>query len=1255
MSFVHLHTHSEYSLLDGANRIPDLVRRTAELELPALALTDHGCLFGAWWLQDHARRAGIKPILGMEAYVAPGDRRDRNPRSGESARGQDGGYVGDERYYHLVLLARDEEGWKNLVKLSSIGYLEGFYHRPRIDREVLARHAGGLIVSSACMAGEVARHLLAGRREAAREAAAWYAELFRDRYYLEVQAHDSPGQDALNADILGLARELGLPVVATNDAHFLRAADHEAHDILLCIGLGKDRSDDNRMRYDAGLYYKSAAEIAARFPDRPDVLENTLAVAEAVDVTFRKQYHLPTFPLPAEVADEASYLGTLTERGARARYGDPLPAAVRARLDYELDVIIRTGYSGYFLIVQDFINWAKDRGIPVGPGRGSAAGSLVAYALRITDVEPLRFDLLFERFLNPARVSMPDIDVDFCYERRGEVIDYVREKYGRTSVGQIITFGTMKSRAVVRDVGRVLGFEPGETDKLAKLIPNSPNNSLTVAEAAEKVPELRALAQAEPRVKQLLEYATVLEGLSRHASVHAAGIVIAPGPIDEYVPVCTQPTRGAGAAADAASDDAVLVTQWDMNALEQAGMLKMDFLGLKTLTVIHDAVEWVRRRHGALRQPETGEEYATIDDVPLDDPAVYDMLARGGTMGVFQFESSLATDKLRAMRCDRFEDLVATNALIRPGPLDSGMTDVYIRRKLGREAVRYAHPLLADVLASTYGVITYQEQIMRTAQVLSGFSLAEADVLRKAVGKKDAELTRTEVDRFTERAVGKGVDPRIATEIAEQIITFGRYGFPRAHSVAYALLSYQTAWLKRHYPAEYMAALLSSVVDRTDDVVHYIAECRELGRSVPDHPNGVQVLPPDVNESSFKFTPVSGTEIRFGLGALRGLGESAVSAILEQRQKAGPFVSLFNLADRVDLRLVGKRSLEALICSGACDSLSSPAADTGDAGNGTPPPGHRAQFMAGLDMVVREAQLRQEERASGQASLFDLGGPSGLERPEPVLLDVPRWSESERLAREKEIVGFFITGHPLARYRDELRVYGRVNTSNLKQFRDQKIEIPCVVTAVTRQISKKNGSEWARITIEDFSGTATVLAFGDAWETYNDLLIQDAPILVRGSVSGRDRDEEAPPLFLDSVVPLATLRASGALALEVLLRPDIEATALAAALPLFREHPGSAPVFVRWAARAQDDIESNNGSAADGHADDRAAMEADGDEAGESRRTNGSGPVGSGGGHTGNRMSTRFRSRSITVTPTESLLRELRQLFGSDRIRLVRT
>ena len=1211
MSFVHLHTHSEYSLLDGANRIEDLVRRACELEMPAVALTDHGCMFGAWAFKEQARKAGIKPILGMEAYVAPGDRRER-PAAGASR-------DGEHAYYHLVLLARDVEGYRNLIKLTSIGYLEGFYRRPRIDREVLARYSGGLIVLSACMAGEVARHLMADRWDAAREAAEWYANVFDGRYYLEVQAHDTPGQAELNRRVFQLAEELGLPVVATNDAHFLRAEDHEAHDILLCIGLGKDRSDPARMRYDRGLYMKAPDEIAAAFPDRPDVLENTLAIAESVDLTLKHQYHVPRFPLPEGFEDEASLLVRLARDGARARYGDPLPPEVQERLEYELDVITRTGYAGYFLIVQDFINWAKQRGIPVGPGRGSAAGSLVAYCLQITDVDPLKFDLLFERFLNPDRVSMPDIDVDFCYERRGEVIEYVRSKYGRDSVGQIITFGTLKSRAVIRDVGRVLGFEPAETDKLAKLIPNSPSFSMSVAEAAEKVPELRELVETDPRVRQLVDYACRLEGLARHASVHAAGVVIAPGPLSDYIPICTQPTRGAGRsngrsgdggdggptranghAGDGADGDFAIVTQWDMTVLDQAGMLKMDFLGLKTLTVIHDAVEWVRRRYGALRHPVTGEEYASIRDVPLDDPAVYDMLARGGTAGVFQFESSLATDKLRAMRCDRFEDLIATNALIRPGPLDSGMTDVYIRRKLGQEPVRYPHPLLEDVLEPTYGVITYQEQVMRIAQVLAGYSLAEADVLRKAVGKKDQELIQRELENFVRRAVANGVEEDTARQIAEQVITFGRYGFNRSHSVAYALVSYQTAWLKRYYPAEFMAALLSSVVDKTEEVVKYIGECRELGRYIPEHAAGIEVLPPDVNESEWKFTPVSERRIRFGLGGVRGLGEAAVRAILEARRKGGPFRSLYDLIERTDPRVVGRRALEALIQAGACDSLAT-RLPSGVA--------HRAQLIAALDLLLREAQLRQAEKESGQVSLFD--APSASEaapRPVPPLPDTEPWPESERLAREKEVLGFFISGHPLEKYRDVIRVFEAVNTSTLRAHRDRRIELACVVTAVTRQVSRR-GSEFWRITVEDLAGTATVIASAKAWEAAASVLVPDAAVLIRGTVS--ERDEESPPIFLEDALPLAEVSAGGLLALEVSLAPEPNVEeAITAASGLLRANRGAAPLLVRWRRTKTD----RNG----------------GDE------------------------EIVLRSRTLTVTPTPALLSELRALFGEDRVRLVR-
>jgi len=1171
VSFVHLHTHSEFSLLDGANRIDDLVGKAKELSMPALALTDHGCLFGAWSFYKAAKREGVKPIVGMEAYVAPGDRRDRST-SGE----------GERAYYHLVLLARDRVGYHNLVKLSSIGYTEGFYHRPRIDREVLAKHHEGLIVTSACMAGEVARHLQAGDAAGARRAAEWYANLFDGRYYLEVQAHETPGQAELNAQIFALAEELGLPVVATNDAHFLTPSDHEAHDILLCIGLGKDRGDPRRMRYDKGLYFKSPEEMAARFPRRQDVVENTLRIADEVDLVFDKTYHLPAFPLPSTHSSENEYLEHLALEGAKQRYGDPLPPHAKERFDYEMGVIRGTGYAGYFLITADFIRWARERDIPVGPGRGSAAGSLVAYSLGITNLDPIEFDLLFERFLNPERISMPDIDIDFCFERRGEVIDYVRQKYGKEAVGQIVTFGTMKSRAVIRDVGRVLGFEPSETDRIAKLIPNQPGQAFTVQEALDKLKEVKDLYKLDERHKQLFDYSMTLEGLSRHASVHAAGVVIAPGPLDDYVPVSVQTGKnGAGSGGDA-----MAVTQYDMNCLDEVGMLKMDFLGLKTLTVIHDAVEMVKSRYGQLAHPDTGEAFASMDDVPLDDASVYKMLARGGTPGVFQFESNLANDKLRAMRCDRFEDLVATNALIRPGPLDSGMTDVYIDRKLGRKAVTYPHPSLEKALEPTYGVIVYQEQVMRIAAELAGYTLGEADVLRKAVGKKNAELIREDLGKFVDKAVARGVDRHVALELSTQIETFGPYGFNRSHAAAYSLVSYHTAWLKAHYPAEFMAALLSSVLDNTDSVVKYIGACRDLPRHVTKLEEPLDVLPPDVNESGWKFTVTDAGKIRFGLGAVRGVGHAAASSVLEAR-KTQRFTSLFDFLERIDIRALNKRACEALIAAGALDAF-----------------GHRSQLLAGLDSAYNEVQARQADIESGQASLF--GDTSDIVKRPPPLPNVPIWPEPERLAREKEALGFFISGHPLDRYREVVRAYEPIASDTLVERPGRMVALPCVVTAISRQISRRDSTEWGKITVEDFRGTATVLAFGEAWQKYKEVLRQDAVVEIVGRVSGRERDEENPPIFLEGARPLDAVAPELAVQIELELGSDVVEDAFAAAKRVIAQHPGASAVWMQ--------VRPDNGERAP-----------------------------------------RLKSRSLRMSPDEAALGELQKLFGRGNVRLVRT
>ncbi|HWL38870.1 MAG TPA: DNA polymerase III subunit alpha [Gemmatimonadaceae bacterium] len=1178
MSFVHLHCHSEYSLLDGANRIDDLIARALEFEQPALAITDHGNLHGAWEFQEKAKKAGLKPIIGMEAYVAPGDRRARDRVGGERGK----------PYYHLVLLAQNAAGYRNLVKLSSLAYTEGFYAKPRMDRELLAKYNEGIVVSSACMAGEIAHHLLSEEYDQARETAAWYADVFRDRYYLEVQAHSSDNQDTLNRRIFQLAEEVGVPVLATNDAHFLKREDHDAHDVLLCIGLGKDFSDTNRMRYDEGLYFKSAPEIASAFPGRADVLENTLRIADESAIQFSKQYKVPSFPLPEGIETENELLVRLAEEGSRKRYGEILAPEVRERLDYELGVITSTGYAGYFLIVADFIDAARKKGIPVGPGRGSVAGSLVAYALHITDVCPLRFDLLFERFLNPERVSMPDIDVDFCFERRGEVIEYVRQKYGRDSVGQIITFGTLKSRAAIKDVGRTLGFSPSETDYLAKLIPNHPNFSLTVSEAIERIPEVRELYTArkddprelrekKDRYRTLLDYAMKLEGLSRHAGVHAAGVVIAPGPLDEYVPVCTQASKGSG-AGNVQGEEAIVVTQYDMNALEKVGMLKMDFLGLTTLTVISDTVHGIRERTGSA--PD-------LDSLPLDDVDTYRMLRAGKTAGVFQFESALATDMLKNIRADRFDDLVASNALMRPGPLDAGMHKVYMRRKRGEEPVSYILPELQPILQSTYGVITYQEQVMRIAQAVAGISLAEADVLRKAVGKKDSELIREELGKFVTKSIDRGYDATIINEIASQIETFGRYGFNKSHSVAYSIISYHTAWLKTHFPADFMAALLSSQIGDTDNVVKYINEARQLHVPGAKEP-GLQILPPDVNESGYKFTVVGATKIRFGLGAVRNVGRTAIDSIIGARKKDGPFRSIFDLCERIDLRICNKRVLEALAHAGALDSLG----------------GHRAQLAAGLDLAIREASLKQEEIATGQASLFAVPS-NGTQQAQAdlALPNVQPWTESERLSKEKEILGFYISGHPLERFRAEAEIYATHTVADLGAWRPENIALSVVVTNIKKQLSKKSGKEFARLTIEDFSGSGEVLVFPEKWEILSDKIRTDVPMLVKGAYSKRDEGGDNPAFIIDSAEKLIELRSNGELTIAIeLSKGSYTHDVMSDVRAIAETFPGSAPLEFRWS--------DGSGSQA------------------------------------------RLRSRSLTVAADGAALTALRNILGESSVRL---
>src|SRR4051812_9765328 len=1168
MSFVHLHTHSEYSLLDGANGIPELVGHVKKLGMDSLAVTDHGNMHSAWSFYEQAKLQQIRPILGFEAYLAFGPRTAREKPQWAPA-----------PYSHLVLLARNRVGYKNLVRLTSIGFVEGFYRRPRIDREVLAAHSEGLVCLAACLSGEVALYLRQGKFDEARRSAEWFGQTFGpDGFWLEIQQHGIPEERQVTEGMLRLGRELGLGVVATNDAHYLRREDAEAHDVLLAIGTGSDLDDPKRFRFlGQESYVKSEAEMRALFPDQPETISNTQTIADVCEFEFEKRYFLPEFPRPKEYSTDEVLLDHLATIGAERRYGVPLPQEVKDRLAYELRVIETAGYAGYFLIVQDFIAAARERGIPVGPGRGSAAGSLVAYSLGITDVCPLKFDLLFERFLNPERVSMPDIDVDFCFERRGEVIEYVRERYGRESVGQIVTFGTMKARAAIKDVARVLRIPPGDADKITKLIPSGPAYSLTIGDAVKKVDEMRDLVRGNPLYQRLVSLSSRIEGISRHMSVHAAGVVIAPGPLSDYVPVCTAPTKGAGASAE--GEDAI-ITQYEMGALEKVGMLKMDMLGLKTLTVIHDAVNMIAARHGPAPRREPLE---------LDDPKVYDPLRQGQTAGIFQFESPLATDTLRAMKCDRFDDLVASNALLRPGPLDAGMHLVFIRRKLGQERVTYPHPSLTDILAPTYGVITYQEQVMRIANVLAGFTLAEADVLRKAVGKKDQELANREVAKFVERAVALGHPRAMIEELGRQIVTFGRYGFNKSHSVAYSILSYQTAWLKAYYPAEFMAALLSSEIGNTDKVVQYINEARELE---------LEILPPDVNESGFKFTVVGDRRIRFGLGAVRNVGEGAIASIIAGRSQ-GPYHTIADLVERIDLRLCNKRVLESLVAAGACDTLD----------------GHRKQLIEALDAALAEAQLLQAEREAGQGSLFGevsaegqvgTNGNVASRNGHPVLPDIPAWTEAERLTKEKEVLGFFISGHPLERFRQEVELFGTRTTATLSEWGEHQVSVAAVITAVKRQISKKTGKEYARLVLEDFHGTAEAIVFPDAWAKLNQIILPDSALLLTGGYSDRDRGDDSAPFIVEAARPLAELKSSGALALSLRWRAPSapEPGAVKEVAAICSAHPGPTPIYIEWTD--------------------------------------------------GNGEAIRLRSRRVRIAAADDLVRALRDLLGSESVHYVK-
>ncbi len=1038
--FVHLHVHTEYSLLDGASRISELIARAKELEMPALAITDHGSMYGVIDFYKQALKQGVKPIIGCEVYVAPRSRTERSMVEGDA-------------YYHLVLLAENQQGYRNLLELVSLANKEGFYYKPRVDKELLRRYSAGLICLSACIAGEIPALILKGDVAAAEKLAIEYREIFgADNFFFELQDHGIPEQRQVNRVLTDLAGKLDIGLVATNDLHYVKKSDSESHDVLLCIQMGKTIDDPGRMRFSSSEFYlKSRSEMAQLFPQLPQALENTLQIAQRCNVTIEfGNLYLPEFPVPDNfTADE--YLAHLCREAIKERFVAD-SSEIQERLKYELDVIYRMGYSGYFLIVWDFINFARLQNIPVGPGRGSAAGSIVAYLLRITDIDPLKYGLLFERFLNPERVTMPDIDIDFCYERRSKVIEYVVERYGEDRVAQIITFGTMAAKAAIRDVGRALNLSYGEVDRIAKMIPNE--LGITLKKALENNAELRQSYQNESDVKRLLDFAMAMEGLPRHASTHAAGVVIAKDPLTHYVPLQN-------------SSEGFQTTQYDKDRVEEIGLLKMDLLGLRTLTVIGDTIELVRQNRGIAIK---------LEEIAMDDAAACEMLTKGETAGVFQLESSGMTNLVRELQPECFADLIPLVALYRPGPLGSGMVSDFINGRHGRKTVSYIHPVLEPVLKDTFGVILYQEQVMQIASVMAGFSLGQADLLRRAMGKKKHDVLDAQRATFIEGAAKKGIDGAVAKEIFDLMAHFADYGFNKSHSAAYALVAYQTAYLKAHYPQEFMAALMSSVMGDNDKVGWYINECKRMG---------INVLAPDVNASRRSFT-VDGEVIRFGLAAVKNVGDGAIESLTAARNDGGKFKSLVDFCSRVDMRQVNKRVMESLIKCGAFDSLGA----------------KRSQLLAVLERAVDVAASQQRERQSGQIGLF--GEETMKEVSEVELPEIDETPQAQLLLWEKEMTGFYVTGHPLDAYREKLaacKLIGEISGEENIDGREVKIA-GIVITA--KRISTKNGSMMCFITLEDFSGQIEVVVFPRIFERSAGFLVPDAVIQVRGKVSANE-------------------------------------------------------------------------------------------------------------------------------------------------------
>ena len=1105
IEFTHLHVHTEYSLLDGSAKIKELVERTKALGMNALAITDHGAMFGVIDFYKAAKDAGIKPIIGCEVYVALGSRFEKNAKSSS--------------YYHLILLAENQEGYQNLIKLVSLGYTEGFYYKPRVDKEILKKYHKGLIASSACLAGPVSVAVLQESYEKAKEVALEYNEIFGDgNFFLELQDHGYPEQKKVNKALVKISEETGIPLICTNDSHYIYAEDAASHDVLLCIQTSKTVDDEDRMRYEGGQFYlKSPEEMHYLFPDYPEAFENTMKIAERCNVEFKfHEMKLPEFDV-SEGKTASGYLRELCFAGFKERYGDD--KGLKERLVYELETIESMGFTDYFLIVWDFIHYAKKKGIPVGPGRGSAAGSMVSYCLDITTIDPIKYGLIFERFLNPERISMPDIDVDFCYERRQEVIDYVVEKYGSEHVAQIVTFGTLAARAAIKDVGRALSMPFGDVNRISKMIPFE--IGITIKKALSMNSELANAYKNEEDIRYLLDTAMRLEGLPRHTSMHAAGVVICKNPVVDYVPL--------------SSNDGVVTTQFTKDTIEELGLLKMDFLGLRNLTVIRDAVQEIKRTKGI---------DIDFSKIPDDDKNVYNMIAQGKTDGVFQLESSGMKQFMKELKPERLEDLIAGISLYRPGPMD--FIPKYVKGKNGGEEIKYTHKALEPILKDTYGCIVYQEQVMQIVRDLAGYSLAGSDLIRKAMSKKKADVMAEERKGFIAGCAKNGIDENVANKIFDEMADFAEYAFNKSHAAAYSVLGYQTAWLKYYYPVEYMAALMSSVMDNTDKLAAYIYECKKIG---------IELLVPDVNKSFARFTVEDG-KIRFALSAVKNVGKAAILAMEKERTRGGEFKSFTDFCRRMSGGEINKRCIESLIKAGVFDSLG----------------GKRSQYMAVYKDVLEGLLQERKKNIEGQMNLFDMGGTN--HNDDEKLPDIKEFSPREKLAGEKDVLGIYLSGHPLSEYESVLK--NKVNCSGKdfnfeegEEFSEanniiedgKRVVYGGIINAKSVKYTKNNKA-MAFLTVEDMTGEAEVIVFPDLYESVMSKITVENVILVEGrsSVSYNEAKIIASSINLleangntDSVEPFVC-------SVGVIIGEN--GKSLKDIIPVLSEYKGDVPVYI---------------------------------------------------------------------------------------------